>query len=122
MSRPPLNQLGEFLENRAKRCEPIFYNELAMIFGLPPVTEAWSSHPLCELFDTLDVADQQAGSPFRTALVVGKQTSIPGDGFFKTLNRLRNTPYPIRDELKKMEIWKGEFDRLIDFYASHSQA
>jgi hypothetical protein len=47
---------------------------------------------------------------------VGKEKGIPGEGFFKTLNAVRGTPYPIRDQLKMIEVWKQEFDRLVSFY------
>lgn len=112
--------IGVFLEQRARSgpdMAPIFYNDLAQRFGLPPVTEAWLSHPLSELFGLLDHEDHAKNRPFRTALVVSREKGIPGDGFFKALNALRGTPYPIRDELKKIQIWKAEFDRLISFYA-----
>jgi hypothetical protein len=109
-------EIRTFLEDRARQGDPIFYNDLAKRFQLPPVTEAWFSHPLCELFGTFDREDHEKGRPFRTALVVSRDKGIPGEGFFKTLNALRGTPYPIRDELKKIKLWKEEFDRLVSFY------
>src|SRR5438552_1418332 len=53
-----LSEIASFLEERAHQGAPIFYNELAKAFGLSPVTEAWFSHPLCDVFATLDDADQ----------------------------------------------------------------
>ena len=99
-----LSEIGPFLEERARQGAPIFYNDLAKPFGLPPVTEAWFSHPLCNVFATLDDADQAKGRPFRTALVVSRERGIPGEGFFKTLAELRGTPYPIRNEVGKLRI------------------
>ncbi len=113
-----LNGIGPFLEERARQGSPIFYNDLATLFGLPPVGEAWLAHPLCELFGSLDTQDHASGRPFRTALVVSREKSIPGEGFFKTLNALRGTRYPLRDDLEKIRLWKEEFDRLIAFYST----
>lgn len=111
-----LSGIGPFLEERARQENPIFYNDLARDFGLPPVGEAWSSHPLSELFGSLDAQDHARGRPFLTALVVSREKGIPGEGFFKTLSALRGTPYPIRDETEKLRVWKEEFDRLVSFY------
>ena len=111
-----LDSVGVFLEERAKQGEPIFYSELARRFNLPPVTAAWNTHPLCEVFGSLDYQDQASGKPFRTALVVSKEKGVPGEGFFKTLSTLRGTPYPIRNELQKLQLWKEEFDRLASYY------
>ena len=113
----PVNRIGAFLEQRAREATPIFYNDLARGLGLPPVTDAWLSHPLCEIFDALDVDDHAHGRPFRTAMVVNRETSIPGEGFFKTVQSLRKITAP-RDPMKRIEFWKKEFDELVAFYAA----
>src|SRR5208282_2727544 len=85
-------EVAGFLEDRARRFSfhdvPIFYNKLAEHFGFPPVGEAWYTHPLCSIFEDLDVEDAKRGRPFRTVLVVSKEHSIPGPGFYKTVARL----------------------------------
>ena len=115
-SKNDVSSIGTFLETRAKLGDPIFYNDLAKHFELPPVTAAWNMHPLCEIFDSLDYQDQAGGRPFRTALVISREKSIPGEGFFKTLSSLRGTPYPIRNAAQKFRLWKEEFDRLASYY------
>ena len=99
-------QVAAFLEDRARRLSfddvPIFYGDLAAHFGLPPVTEAWYTHPLCSIFDDLDIEDAKRGRPFRTVLVVSQEHSIPGPGFFKTVARLcPQRPQP-KTDLDKM--------------------
>jgi hypothetical protein len=116
MPRNP-KEIAAFLEERARAAAPIFYNELAKEFALPPVAEYWTAHPLSEIFGRLDHEDHENHRPFRTALVIAKETSIPGIGFFKTLQELRGMRIP-KDELKRMVLWKQEFDRLVEFYKS----
>lgn len=115
--------IGEFLEQRAMlppNDAPIFYNDLAAHFGLPPVDKFWASHPLCRIFDTLDREDAANDRPFRTALVVSRERGIPGQGFFNTLCELRHLPQNLKDEVKQRLVWTEEFYRLIAFYRPKS--
>ena len=115
------NIIGDFLVERAKLSRdeaPIFYNDLANKFGLPPVDKFWATHPLCQMFDTLDREDASNKRPFRTALVVSRERGIPGQGFFNTLQQLRNLKHPLKDELEQRRVWQNEFDQVIAFYQS----
>ena len=111
----PTMQLGEFLQDRARAAEPVFYNDLARTFGLPPVTDAWLSHPLREIFDRLDRDDHDNSRPFRTAMVMKKSDGVPGKGFFKTVASLLGVYVP-RDDVARIEFWKREFDKVVQFY------
>lgn len=112
--------VGIFLENRARRLggdAPIFYGDLAAHFGLPPVTEAWSAHPLSAMFEQLDQEDARTSRPFRTALVISRERNMPGEGFFKTFVRLRS-PMPVpRTEQNKMKLFLEELNSLLIHYA-----
>src|SRR5689334_657605 len=73
--------VAAFLEDRARHLAgqaPVFYGDVAAHFGLPPVTEAWSAHPLSSIVDELDNEDAKRSRPFRTALVLSEDRSIPG--------------------------------------------
>jgi hypothetical protein len=111
--------IARFLEQRARlpRDEaPIFYNDLAAEFDLPPVDDRWYAHPLCSIFGALDEDDQVHNRPFRTALVIGRERSLPGDGFFKMIQQLRGLQRPITGDFEQMRVWQEEFDRLLEYY------
>lgn len=114
--------VAAFLEERARNRPfneaPIFYGDLAAHFELPPVSEAWQTHPLCEIFDELDVDDAKKSRPFRTVLVVSKAHSIPGPGFYKTVARLRPQGNRIRTEPEKMQFFSDEMTRLLKYYGN----
>jgi len=115
-------EVAAFLEDRARQLSfddvPIFYADLAAHFGLPPVTEAWHTHPLCGIFDDLDVEDSKRGSPFRTVLVVSQQHSIPGPGFFKTVARLCPQKQQPKTEIAKIRFFNNEVRSLLNHYGN----
>lgn len=115
-------QVAAFLENRARKSNfddaPIFYGELVARFGLPLITEAWSLHPLCDIFEELDVEDAKRGRPFRTVLVVSQEHSIPGPGFFKMVARLCPQHPQLKTDLDKMRFFNAELKKLLKHYGT----
>lgn len=77
---------------REQGCQSLlYYGDLVAEFeDLPPLNGAWSSHPLCQLFDELDREDAAMGRPFRTALVVSRKENLPGKGFFEAYAKYAN--------------------------------
>ena len=113
-------EVAAFLEDRARRLDgqaPIFYGDLAAHFGLPPVTEAWFTHPLCGIFEDLDVEDAKRGTPFRTALVISKEHSIPGPGFFKAIAKLCPKRKQPKTDFERIQFYTDEVNRLLRHYA-----
>jgi hypothetical protein len=109
------NDIGKFLEMLARRNEPCTYSRLIEEFpDLPPLTGAWLSHPLCDIFGQLDAQDNAGCRPFRTALVFAKETSIPGQGFFDMLAIYRKQKI---GKEQKIELWDKEMKALRSFYA-----
>src|SRR5450755_1428340 len=101
-----VREVETFLEEVAASGNPINYGDVNARFpDLPPLTGAWLAHPLCGIFDELDVQDAAAKRPFRTAMVIAKERNMPGPGFFKTLSRLRNRQILKSEEL---EVWTNE--------------
>jgi hypothetical protein len=89
---PDATKVARYLENRAKKHGlngVVYYNKLAADLGMPPVTDAWMSHPLSSIFGELDDEDHALKHPFRTALVITERTKFPGDGFWAMALRLR---------------------------------
>jgi hypothetical protein len=112
--------VARFLEHRAsterRDGAHIFYNDLAAKLDFPEVGEAWFAHPFCGIFGALDIEDVDAERPLRTALVISKKHMVPGDGFFKTLLRLRPKQKPPKDDIQRIQLWSDELDRLLEYY------
>lgn len=124
---PTAADIGEFLVDRVRRRGingVLYYNDVALQFGLPPMDGAWMSHPLCGYFHELDVDDHEAGRPFRTTLVIVRPNSttvkpqIPGAGYFTTVGTLRfpNQAQPFRSDTDKEKFFNAELAALAQFY------
>jgi hypothetical protein len=111
-----MKEIADFLEAKAKTDEFVYYSDLAARFGLPPMNGAWSAHPLCDIFGQLDQYDEANKRPYRTSLVIGKETNMPGQGFFDTLNRLRGIDLP-KNEDQKYKVWLNEVSQLRLYYS-----
>jgi len=101
-----LGKLASFLEGRANGDGPITYGELTRQLGLPPPDGAWEAHPLAAAFDALDREDAAADRPFRTSMVVAKETGLPGNGFFKSLFELKGRSAKSDDQ--RLDEWVKE--------------
>lgn len=110
-------QIGEFLEGQARENCPVTYGRVLEEFpDLPPLTAAWLSHPLCELFGQLDAQDHAAGRPFRTALVYAKETSIPRQGYFETVARYRKQK---TTKNQQIDFWNKELKAIKTYCEVH---
>ena len=67
------------------------------------------------MFGQLDAQDHAAGKPFLTALVYGKQASMPGDGFFKTIKNYRGKQLA---QTQRMTYWLQEVTAVKAYYSS----
>jgi len=106
------SDVGQFLEEKAKLGEPVYYSDVLNRFpDMPPFTGEWMLHPLCRMFGELDDEDKNKRLPFRTALVIAKQTMMPGQGFFDRLIKLRG---PLTED--KMTTWVKEFRSVLEHY------
>jgi hypothetical protein len=108
-----LSKLATYLESKAKAKRTVFYSQLVEEFGLPPIDGAWTGHPLERAFDALDQEDAKVGRPFRTSVVVAKESGMPGDGYFKSLAALRNIH--ARSDKQRLEVFTREFAAAIDY-------
>ncbi|MCX6952692.1 MAG: hypothetical protein NTV51_11090 [Verrucomicrobia bacterium] len=120
---PDAQKVAEYLESRIRKSginAVTYYNPLASHFGMPPVTEAWQIHPLCGIFEELDLDDHSHGRPFRTAVVINEQKKYPGNGFFKMVKKLR-FPEKVRfTESEMMSIYSQELVALEQLYTKEN--
>ncbi len=111
---PTTAEVGRFLEEAAKLGEPITYGDVVAHFpDLPPLTEYWLSHPLCNIFGELDGEDHDNSRPFRTAIVIARERNKPGPGFFTTISRLRGIKLREQDY---DALWLSELGALQKHY------
>jgi len=110
-----MKEVGEYLEQQARLGSPINYADVVRNFpDLPPLTGAWKSHPLCPIFGDLDIEDDRHKRLLRTALVFGKETGRPGDGFYEMIEKLRGMSV---SRGQKDKVWTDELKAVIAFYA-----
>lgn len=114
------SEVGRFLQERIRthgREAVIFYGDVASHFNLEPITNAWPEHPLCKIFEKLDLEDFQFRRPLRTTIVISKDQNMPGGGFFKMFLKLNpNVRAPIT-ELEKMKLYLEELNKLVEFWS-----
>ena len=103
--------IGRFLEDLARRKATTTYGHVVERFGLPPMEGAWAAHPLSAAFEYLDRQDAAASRPFRTAVVVRKDSNVPGNGFFESIARLKeNGGVPASTDRAKEKVWVEELN------------
>ncbi len=91
--------VAEYLEAHLREhgsSKLLHYSDLTAEFeDLPSLSGAWRSHPLCRIFDELDREDADFNRPFRTAIVVNRETFQPGPGFYESYSRFLLDGRPI---------------------------
>ena len=107
--------IGTFLESVARSKQLVTYQEIVTKFSLLPLHGNWNSHPLSQIFETLDQEDANKKRPFRTSVVVhtDKNNMIPGNGYFEALERLKSTP--CRNEAARQAAWITELNAAYSF-------
>ena len=116
--------VGHHLEKRLRekgRDAVMTYGQLRDVFDdLPEFTAAWNTHPLCRMFEELDLEDAALGRPFRTAAVISKDDGVPGPGFFKMYARHRDPEARVRNDLDRIEVHQKELKAVAAFYGHPS--
>ncbi|GAB3024110.1 hypothetical protein [Natronobiforma cellulositropha] len=114
--KPPefYNLLAECI-NVAEHRGLIHYEDAAEIVGVIPLkTNSWAAAISKEV--------TQHGHPMLSALIVNKNTKVPGDGFYTLAHNLdpeRFSQHP--DELtdrEKIQLWEAELERIYDTFAN----
>lgn len=108
-----LDQLARYLEGKARAKKPVTYREVVDHFELEPLTEAWTTHSLAGAFEQLDQQDANADRPFRTAMVYSKERSMPGPGFFHSLET-RKGIVALNDD-RRLEVYTHEYKATIAY-------
>ena len=109
MDQPTVNVIGQYLESIARQSQIVTYGQLVQRFDLPPLDGAWAAHPLAQIFDLIDQQDAKAERPFRTSVVVGQGSNMPGAGFFEALERFKGIEVNSNPD-DRLAIWMSELN------------
>jgi hypothetical protein len=107
------DQVGLFLEEKARNRRTVYYSDIVAHFGLPPMDGLWASHPLSRIFEFLDREDAMSNRPFRSAVVISKKRDMPGNGFFEALERFRGIQ--TSNEQQRLEAFRNERDATFGY-------
>ena len=105
-------EIRDILIQVARKQQVITYSELTSMLQTAYVH--YHSHVLVSLLTDIGSAEARAGRPILPALVVTKQTGLPGAGYFK-----------IRDERgvhiadDPQETWAEDLKQVHDYWSSH---
>ncbi len=104
------NEIRHILVQRAKDKETITYSELARM--LQTVHMHYHSHIFFRLLIELGNEEDAEGRPCLPALVVTKQTGIPGGGFFTGLALEYSENHNTLEEY-----WRSRLEEVFAYYA-----
>ena len=108
-----INELARYLEERARMGKTVYYGEVAKHFGITEDLHPWQANPLCSAFGKLDEEDADKKRPFRTSMVIAKETNMPGQGFFTALHELRGIF--TNNEMKRLEVFTKEINAAMAY-------
>ena len=101
-------EMRDILVGVARTCSTITYSELASAMRTAHM------HQRAPLFHKLirdmDRDERRAGRPSLAALVVRKDSGIPGQGFFSGVNTAEG------DSFDPEVYWRAEFDKVCDYW------
>jgi len=99
-----IEEIKQILIDHAKSCKLITYsklsNQVKSIRLKPPF------RPLYKILEEISIAEDKSGRGLLTALVVRKDTGLPGQGFFDLASSRG------RDTTDKKKCWKDELKRV----------
>jgi hypothetical protein len=98
------DEVVSILGERAQHAEPIFYGDLAKVISavdLEPHGFAMNA-----ILDEVSRAEDDNGRGMLSVVVVTRETSLPGDGFFKLAKELG------RDTSDREACWMAELEHV----------
>ena len=108
-----IDKLARYLEERAIEKRPVYYGEVVNHFGITEDLHPWQANPLCQAFGILDRDDAVNKRPFRTSMVIARETNMPGQGFFTALHELRGIV--ANNEMKRLEVFTKEINAAMAY-------
>jgi hypothetical protein len=105
--------LHDRLQEIARRGGTTYYSELAPLLGID-TSDPYFGVRIGRLLDGVNYAEHAAGRPLLSAVVIAKESGMPGEGFFTFARNLRL--YTGRDDLA---YWVEELRRVHAYWSEH---
>lgn len=107
-------QIRDVLYDVARRRKTITYVDLVSRVDAMSLHER--SGDLHQILGEISEEEDAAGKGMLSAVVVAKESGVPGSGFFELARKLG------RDLSDELSFWRQERDRLRDAYSAHRSA
>jgi len=104
----------EKLKEVARARRLITYGEVAEVVDLDWRKNYGKCRQIFVILKRICADEVRQGCPMLGAMVVGKRSNIPGEGFFTSARKLG---FFQGDD--KLAFWTGERERVYDYWASH---
>ena len=107
------SRLFEQLQKIARERDTAYYSEIAPLIGID-TGDPYFGARVGRVLDEVNHSEQAAGRPLLSAVVIAKETGMPGEGFFTCARNLRR--YAGRDDLA---YWVEELRRVHTYWSGH---
>jgi hypothetical protein len=105
--------LSDTLRAVARSQRTVLYSEVAPIVGIDTGNEHFGAL-VGRFLDDINRVESAEGRPLLSAVVIGKESGMPGTGFFNCARELRR--YSGRDDLA---FWIDELQRVYAYWSRH---
>ncbi len=122
MARKPLaeaqwcvlrDEMRDVMVETARRGQLITYSELCA--SLKTAYLHYHSPQIVKLLDEIGFAEREAGRPILPAVVVGKQSGIPGAGYF----RIAGEGHESDNSFDPKVNWEADLQAVFDYWSTH---
>ena len=123
MARKPLaeaqwrllrDEMREVMVETARQGQLITYSE--MCAQLKTAYLHYHSPQIVKLLDEIGMAEHEAGRPILPAVVVGKQSGIPGAGYFRIAGEGHTDTEGSVDPKAN---WEADLQAVFDYWSTH---
>lgn len=103
----------EALRGIAREKRTVFYSEIAPLAGVDTGSPHFAAL-VGQRLDAINRVEAENGRPLLSAVVIGKDSGMPGQGFFTCARDLRR--YSGKDDLA---YWLQELQQVYDYWSRH---
>ena len=106
-------EMRQVMVETARRGQLITYSELCA--SLKTAYLHYHSPQIVRLLDEIGMIEHEAGRPILPAVVVGKQSGIPGAGYFRIAGEGHENDSPFDPKAN----WEADLQAVFDYWSTH---
>ena len=106
-------EMREVMVDTARRGQLITYSELCAL--LKTAYLHYHSPQIVKLLDEIGMSEREAGRPILPAVVVGKQSGIPGAGYFRIAGDVHDCEGSVDPKVN----WEVDLQAVFDYWSTH---